>query len=67
MTDSYFHRTNEVKVVTSSPAEPVYYLYTFPEGVDTVVIMATSDDTKCMTLSIQNVKVMSFRENFFVD
>ena len=52
--------------MVSSPAEPVYYMYTFPVGVDTVVVTAVSDDTKCMTLSIQTVKVISGWD-FFVD
>ena len=42
---------------TFSPSKPEYYLYTFPDDVDSVVVKAVSDDSRCMILSVQDTKV----------
>ncbi|XP_025101471.1 SID1 transmembrane family member 1-like isoform X2 [Pomacea canaliculata] len=42
--------------VTTSPSQPQYYMYTFPEDVDTVLLKVTSDDNLCAVVSVQQIK-----------
>ncbi|KAH3825877.1 hypothetical protein DPMN_127760, partial [Dreissena polymorpha] len=48
------------KTVVVSASNPVYYMYTFPQGVDSVLIRATSKDKTCAVLSIQDIKCPVF-------
>ena len=50
-------RTDTMMTSTFSPSKPEYYLYTFPDDVDSVVVKAVSDDSRCMILSVQDTKV----------
>lgn len=54
MIDIFNISTNSKKVVKSSPAKPTYYMYTFPEGVESVRVIAKSADKICAILSIQD-------------
>ena len=44
--------------VSVSPAKPEFFLFTFPDDVDKVVVEIASDDELCMILSIQDTKVL---------
>lgn len=50
-------RTGVQTVVHVQPSEPKYYQYNFPEGEDSVVVKATSEDDLCMVLSVQQLHV----------
>ncbi|BHF66955.1 RNA transmembrane transporter activity [Sparganum proliferum] len=39
-----------------TPSEPQYFLFTFPEDVDSVYVKTTSPDNLCMTVSVQHAK-----------
>uniref|UniRef100_A0A0X3PUV5 SID1 transmembrane family member 2 n=1 Tax=Schistocephalus solidus TaxID=70667 RepID=A0A0X3PUV5_SCHSO len=39
-----------------TPSEPQYFLFTFPEDVDSVYVKTTSPDNLCMTVSVQRAK-----------
>ncbi|XP_052804134.1 SID1 transmembrane family member 1-like isoform X1 [Mya arenaria] len=41
------------KTMTSSPSSPVFFMYKFPDKIDSVLIRASSQDKKCAILSIQ--------------
>ena len=47
--------------VSVSPAKPEFFLFTFPDDVDKVVVEIASDDELCMILSIQDTKVLQNR------
>ncbi|XP_053409225.1 SID1 transmembrane family member 1-like isoform X2 [Mercenaria mercenaria] len=57
--DNFMIETDKHEV-TSSPSNPVFAKYTFPEGVQSVLVRATSADTICAVLSIQNTKCPVF-------
>ncbi|XP_014789926.1 SID1 transmembrane family member 1 isoform X1 [Octopus bimaculoides] len=44
------------KQVTVTPAEPIYYMFTFPDDIESVIVTGLSNDTSCMTISIQDIK-----------
>lgn len=46
--------------VTLSASEPKYYQFMFPEGVSNVLLTLTSDDSACMSVSIQNLTVFPY-------
>ncbi|XP_068734259.1 SID1 transmembrane family member 1-like [Montipora capricornis] len=46
-------RFNERLPVTVDPAQPVYFLWKFPDDRDTVMVKAESEDSVCAILSIQ--------------
>ncbi|GFO22380.1 sid1 transmembrane family member 1 [Plakobranchus ocellatus] len=48
------------KTFNVSVARPKYYMYSFPEGVDHVVLRVTSESKMCMTVSIQKIKCPVF-------
>ncbi|XP_060073124.1 SID1 transmembrane family member 1-like [Ylistrum balloti] len=52
--------TNEVRNVNVTPSEPQYFMYTFPDNVDSVFVQAMSDSDLCMILSVQDVKCPVF-------
>ncbi|KAH3791109.1 hypothetical protein DPMN_169321 [Dreissena polymorpha] len=53
--------------VVASASTPVYLLYTFPEGLDSVHIQANSVDKTCAVLSIQDIKCPVFDLDSDVD
>ncbi|PVD27340.1 hypothetical protein C0Q70_12496 [Pomacea canaliculata] len=44
------------KNVTASPTEPQYYMYTFPEDVEVVLLNVASDSELCAVISVQQIK-----------
>ncbi|GAB1603172.1 SID1 transmembrane family member 1 isoform X2 [Argonauta hians] len=44
------------KQVSVTPTEPTYYMFTFPEDVESVIVTGHSNDTSCMTMSVQDIK-----------
>ncbi|KAK3598616.1 hypothetical protein CHS0354_019874 [Potamilus streckersoni] len=56
-----FHlKPDEKKTVLVTPSQPVYFMYTFPEGVSLLTVRAMSTDSICMVFSIQDVKCPIF-------
>lgn len=56
-----FHlSTNEIRNVNVTPSEPQYFMYTFPDNVDSVIVQAKSDSDLCMIFSVQDVKCPVF-------
>ncbi|KAL3885454.1 hypothetical protein ACJMK2_025511 [Sinanodonta woodiana] len=53
-------KPDEKKLVLVTPSQPVYFMYTFPEGVSLLTVRATSTDSICMVFSIQDVKCPIF-------
>ncbi|ESO93838.1 hypothetical protein LOTGIDRAFT_104472, partial [Lottia gigantea] len=51
---------NAKKNVSVSPSEPVYFMYTFPEDIASVLVTVDSEDTECMVVSIQDIKCPVF-------
>ncbi len=45
--------------VSLSASEPKYYQFMFPEGVSNVLLTLISEDSACMSISIQNLTVIS--------
>ncbi|KAK7479048.1 hypothetical protein BaRGS_00029718, partial [Batillaria attramentaria] len=43
-----------------SPSEPQYFMYEFPEGVETVLLRVTSKDKLCTVVSVQQIKCPIF-------
>ncbi|XP_069115745.1 SID1 transmembrane family member 1-like isoform X2 [Argopecten irradians] len=52
--------TNEIRNVNVTPSEPQYFMYTFPDNVDSVIVQAKSDSDLCMIFSVQDVKCPVF-------
>ncbi|XP_038201158.1 LOW QUALITY PROTEIN: SID1 transmembrane family member 1 [Arvicola amphibius] len=49
-------RTNEAFHFTASPSQPQYFLYKFPEDVDSVIIKVASEKAyPCSVVSVQNI------------
>ncbi|XP_028931016.1 SID1 transmembrane family member 1 isoform X1 [Ornithorhynchus anatinus] len=49
-------RTNDAFFFTASPSQPQYFLYSFPEGVDTVIIKVVSEMVyPCSVVSVQDI------------
>nr|KAG5689101.1 hypothetical protein BaRGS_006160 [Batillaria attramentaria] len=46
--------------VRVSPSEPQYFMYEFPEGVETVLLRVTSEDKLCTVVSVQQIKCPIF-------
>ncbi|XP_048773289.1 SID1 transmembrane family member 1-like [Ostrea edulis] len=44
------------KEIEITPSEPKFYMYSFPEGIDTVMVHATSKDESCAVMSIQKIQ-----------
>ncbi|XP_040836404.1 SID1 transmembrane family member 1 isoform X5 [Ochotona curzoniae] len=61
-------RTNVAFRFTASPSQPQYFLYKFPEDVDSVVITVVSEMAyPCSVISVQNIMKKDFPgEQFFV-
>lgn len=51
------YRSNEEANLTLTPSEPYFVQYNFPPNVDVVLIQATSEDSKCAVLSLQDIQV----------
>ncbi|CAE1302615.1 SID1 transmembrane family member 2,SID1 transmembrane family member 1 [Acanthosepion pharaonis] len=49
-------RLGEKKDVTVTPTEPKYYMFSFPLGVESVIVTGNSKDTNCLTMSIQDIR-----------
>jgi hypothetical protein len=49
---------NTIRTITASPSEPQYYRVHIPEKLDSVVVKVDSDDSICMTVSIQSIEVL---------
>ncbi|XP_050526064.1 SID1 transmembrane family member 1-like isoform X2 [Daktulosphaira vitifoliae] len=47
-------RLNQEVSFDITPSEPIYYYYNFLQNSSIVLLHVTSEDNKCMTLSIQN-------------
>lgn len=43
------------KKIVASPSEPVYLEFKFPEKLDSVMVKVTSDESYCMTVSVQPI------------
>lgn len=50
-------RLNENHTVELSPSEPKFYQFLFPNQVNDVLLILSSDDSTCMSVSIQNLSV----------
>ncbi|XP_038609606.1 SID1 transmembrane family member 1 [Tachyglossus aculeatus] len=49
-------RTNVAFFFTASPSQPQYFLYSFPEGVDTVIVKVVSEMVyPCSVVSVQDI------------
>ncbi|XP_012944274.1 SID1 transmembrane family member 1 isoform X2 [Aplysia californica] len=48
------------KTFSVAASRPKYYMYTFPENVETVLLKVTSPTETCMTVSVQTVKCPVF-------
>ncbi|OWF47673.1 SID1 transmembrane family member 1-like [Mizuhopecten yessoensis] len=56
-----FHlRTDEIRNVNVTPSQPQYFMFTFPDNVDSVIVQAKSDSDLCMIFSLQDVKCPVF-------
>ncbi|XP_074653774.1 SID1 transmembrane family member 1-like isoform X2 [Tubulanus polymorphus] len=53
--DDFQISTNDQKRITVSPSEPKYYMYEFPEHLDSVVVKVTSNSSLCTVISIQDI------------
>ncbi|XP_012280860.1 SID1 transmembrane family member 2 isoform X2 [Orussus abietinus] len=58
----FYLRLDENRTIDVSPAEPVYYGYTFPGQAESssVVVRVESNSDTCMTVSIQNISCPVF-------
>lgn len=55
--DNFVLMLREPQTVTVDPAQPMYFLWRFPDDVDTVVVKAESENAKlCAILSIQGTQ-----------
>jgi len=50
----YILLKTEINSTQVSPAKPRYFLYEFPEDIDSVVVIAESDDRICSVMSVQD-------------
>ncbi|XP_076457766.1 SID1 transmembrane family member 1-like isoform X2 [Babylonia areolata] len=57
--DFQIHHGSE-RNVTVSPSQPQYYMYTFPPGVDTVLLRVTSPRLSCAVVSVQPIRCPIF-------
>ena len=48
---------DENRTITLSASEPKYFKFVFPESVSNVLLILTSPDDVCMSVSIQNLSV----------
>ena len=55
--NSFWFSAGVAKEIHFTPSEPQFYMYTFPEDVDSVLVHATSKDEKCAVMSIQTIEV----------
>ena len=55
----YHFRLEFLHTFHVGPSSPMYYQYTFDEGVDSVLIKVESPDEICMIVSVQDVQVCS--------
>nr|XP_022322232.1 SID1 transmembrane family member 1-like [Crassostrea virginica] len=55
------------KEIYFTPSEPQFYMYTFPEDVDSVLVHATSKDEKCAVMSIQTIECPVYDLNVNVE
>ncbi|KAL8612263.1 hypothetical protein ACOMHN_038175 [Nucella lapillus] len=53
--------------ITVSPSQPQYYMYTFPPGVDTVLLRVTSPDLSCSVISVQPIRCPVFDMDHNID
>ncbi len=51
--DTFNFRTNEPKTFMVSPSKPEYYTYSFPSGVESMIVKATSSSDICTVVSVQ--------------
>ncbi|XP_033641444.1 SID1 transmembrane family member 1-like isoform X1 [Asterias rubens] len=51
--DKFNLRTNEPKTFTVSPSKPEYYTYSFSQGVESMIVKATSSSDICTVVSVQ--------------
>ncbi|XP_064595642.1 SID1 transmembrane family member 1-like isoform X2 [Liolophura sinensis] len=58
--DSFQLEEHESKVFSVTPSEPSFFRYTFPDGVDSLVVLASSDSPHCAILSVQDTKCPVF-------
>lgn len=52
--------------VTLSASEPKYYQFMFPEGVSNVLLSLKSEDSTCMSVSIQNLTVIRTYPSLYI-
>ncbi|XP_064424791.1 SID1 transmembrane family member 2 isoform X1 [Latimeria chalumnae] len=54
--EKFILRTNEQFSFNATPAQPQYFKYMFPEGVDSVIVKVVSDsEFPCSVISIQDI------------
>jgi hypothetical protein len=53
----YFISVGIPKEIEITPSEPKFYMYSFPDGIDTVMVHAASKDESCAVMSIQKIQV----------
>ena len=51
------YRTDEDWTVTTNPSKPMYFRYTFPSNINSVVVHLQADDDLCMVFSVQDIHV----------
>lgn len=50
---------DEVRNTSVSPSQPKFFSFVFPNGISTILLEADSPDDTCMTISLQERKVLS--------
>lgn len=59
--------TGVPREISFTPSEPQFYMYTFPAGIDSVLVHATSEDEKCAVMSIQTIQCPVYDMNVDVE
>ncbi|XP_072048747.1 SID1 transmembrane family member 1-like, partial [Amphiura filiformis] len=54
--DDFQLTTGEERTIRVNPSEPLYFLYEFPQNVQSVVVKASSEDSICALVSIQEAQ-----------
>lgn len=53
-------RLDKPERLTVTPSTPHYMQFTIPQGVNTVLVTATSNDSLCAAITVQNKTVVTF-------